>query len=67
MSCPMIFMGLALVHFQKYWLLRNIQFEKQKSLETFAKSNSIKLAVSLLDQDSIVPSSGLLAVLNELR
>ena len=21
-SCPMIFMGLALVHFQKYWLLR---------------------------------------------
>ena len=22
-SCPMIFMGLALVHFQKYWLLSN--------------------------------------------
>jgi hypothetical protein len=24
-SCPMIFMGLALVHFQKYWLLRALK------------------------------------------
>ena len=28
----MIFMGLALVHFQKYWLLRAYMWEKQVKL-----------------------------------
>ena len=26
-ACPKIFMGLALVHFQKYWLLRDTSFQ----------------------------------------
>ena len=30
-SCPRIFMGLALVHFQIYWLLRHLQCLVKKS------------------------------------
>ena len=47
-SCPTIFMGLALVHFQKYWLLiENFYFVEKQNKENIVDSGILKICDEL--------------------